>query len=43
MLVIVTGRVVPMFTGNATRQSWIRTIPLFEGLSIASVVLLSTL
>jgi len=41
MLVIMTGRVVPMFTRNATRQAWIRTSPLFERLSLTSVALLS--
>ena len=41
MLVIMSGRVVPMFTRNATRLSWIVTSPLFERLSIASLVLLS--
>jgi uncharacterized protein involved in response to NO len=41
MLVLMTGRVVPMFTRNATRQSWIRTSPLLERMSLASIVLLA--
>jgi len=41
MLVIMTGRVVPMFTRNATGKSWIRGSPLLERASLASVVLLS--
>jgi len=41
MLVIMTGRVVPMFTRNATRVSWIRSVPWLEYASLAAIVLLT--
>ncbi|HET7545876.1 MAG TPA: NnrS family protein [Polyangiaceae bacterium] len=41
MLVAMTGRVLPMFTRNATRLSWIRPLPLLERGSLATVVLLA--
>lgn len=41
MLVIMTGRVVPMFTRNATREAWIRPLPLLERLALVAVVLLA--
>ncbi|HYQ41253.1 MAG TPA: NnrS family protein [Polyangiaceae bacterium] len=41
MLVIMTGRVVPMFTRNATRVTWIRAVPWLEHATVAAVVLLA--
>jgi uncharacterized protein involved in response to NO len=41
MLVAMTGRVLPMFTRNATRLSWIRPLPLLERASLLSVVALA--
>jgi len=41
MLVLMTGRVVPMFTRNATRLPWVRPIPFLERASLAAVVLLT--
>ena len=43
MLVTMTGRVVPMFTRNATRLSWVRPVPVLERCSLAAVVLLAVL
>src|SRR6478735_3857861 len=40
MIVLMTGRVVPMFTRNATRLAWIRNEPWLERASIAAVLLL---
>ena len=41
MLVAMTGRVLPMFTRNATRLSWIRPLPLLERASLLTVVALA--
>lgn len=41
MMVAMTGRVVPMFTRNATRQSWVRSLPWLERASLAAVILLA--
>lgn len=41
MLVLMTGRVVPMFTRNATGQSWVRASPRLEQASLAAVILLA--
>ncbi len=41
LLVAMTGRVVPMFTRNATGLAWIRAIPVLERGALAAVVLLA--
>ncbi|MEO7035903.1 MAG: NnrS family protein [Polyangiaceae bacterium] len=41
LLVGMTGRVVPMFTRNATHLAWIRAIPLLERGSLAALILLA--
>ena len=41
MMVLVTGRIVPMFTRNATHLDWVRTVPSLERGSIAAVLLLT--
>jgi len=41
VIVIVTGRIVPMFTRNATGADAIRGLPLLEKASLASVALLT--
>jgi uncharacterized protein involved in response to NO len=41
MMVVMTGRVVPMFTRNATKLEWVRGITLLERCSIAAVLLLT--
>jgi uncharacterized protein involved in response to NO len=41
MLVVMTGRVVPMFTRNATRLNWVRAIPCLEHCSLVLVLLLA--
>jgi uncharacterized protein involved in response to NO len=41
VIVAITGRIIPMFTRNATRIDAIRGIPLLEKASLASVALLT--
>jgi len=41
MLVLMTGRVVPMFTRNATRVASIHSVPWLEYASLAALVLLT--
>lgn len=41
MLVLMTGRIVPMFTRTATRLNWVRSIQLLERSAIAAVLLLT--
>jgi uncharacterized protein involved in response to NO len=41
MIVLMTGRVVPMFTRNATRLNWVRSEPVFEQGSTGAVLLLT--
>jgi len=40
MVALMSGRIVPMFTRNATRLDWIRSIPLLEKSSLGALVLL---
>ncbi|HEY2406612.1 MAG TPA: NnrS family protein [Polyangiaceae bacterium] len=40
MIVVVTGRILPMFTRNATRQPWVRGIPALESASAVGLVAL---
>ena len=40
MMVLVTGRIVPMFTRNATRLDWVRGIRVLELSSIAALLVL---
>jgi uncharacterized protein involved in response to NO len=42
-IVLMAGRVVPMFTRNATKLDSIRNIPVLDRAAVASVVLLSVL
>lgn len=39
LLVIISGRVIPMFTRNATRDEAVRNLPVLDALSILAVVL----
>jgi uncharacterized protein involved in response to NO len=39
MMVAMTGRIVPMFTRNATRLPWLRALPWLERASLAAVIL----
>lgn len=41
LLVLMTGRVVPMFTRNATRLDWVRSIRPLEQSALLAVLLLS--
>jgi uncharacterized protein involved in response to NO len=41
MIVTVTGRVVPMFTRNATRLDWVRSVPSLEQGATVAVLLLA--
>ncbi|HEY0466285.1 MAG TPA: NnrS family protein [Polyangiaceae bacterium] len=41
MLVAMTGRVLPLFTRNATRLSWVRAVPLLEHCSLGALLLLA--
>ena len=41
MMVLVSGRIVPMFTRNATHLDWVRTVPSLERGSIIAVLLLT--
>jgi uncharacterized protein involved in response to NO len=43
MIVVMTGRVVPMFTRNATRLDWIRGVPALELASTLGMVALLVL
>jgi uncharacterized protein involved in response to NO len=43
MIVVMTGRVVPMFTRNATRLAWIRGLPALEIASVLGMVALLVL
>jgi len=41
IIVLVTGRIVPMFTRNATRLTWIRGLPVLEVSSVVAVLALT--
>jgi uncharacterized protein involved in response to NO len=41
MIALMTGRVVPMFTRNATRLNWIRSQPILEGAALGTLLLLT--
>ena len=41
LLVVMTGRVVPLFTRNATRLEWIRAIPILERGALGATGLLA--
>ena len=41
LMVIVSGRVVPMFTKNATRLPWVRNVPWLDRAAIAAMVLVT--
>jgi len=43
LILVIMGRVLPMFTKNATKQSAIRSVPVLDALSIASMLLLIAL
>jgi len=41
MMVLVTARIVPMFTKSALRLAWVRSVRVFEISAIASLILLT--
>lgn len=41
LLVIISGRVVPMFTRNATRDEGVRSYPVLDTLAVVAVVMLA--
>jgi uncharacterized protein involved in response to NO len=41
VILVISGRVFPMFTRNATHVSSIRSVPVFDALAIGSMVLLA--
>lgn len=43
LILIIAGRVLPMFTRNATRRDGIRSVPALEGLAIGLMALLTAM
>ncbi len=41
LMLIIAGRVVPMFTRNATKREWIRSLPALDALAVAMMAVLT--